>query len=64
MSFPTSLSSGFGELAGAGLGEVHIRHVFALGNGSVCFLGPENKRKIKKRTVQMAALVKAEDVGD
>lgn len=31
---------------------------------SICFLGPENKRKKQQKTGQMAALVKAEDTGD
>lgn len=31
---------------------------------SICFLDPDNKRKNNKKTGQMAALVKAEDMGD
>lgn len=31
---------------------------------SICFLDPDNKRKNNKKTGQMAALVKAEDMGE
>lgn len=70
MSFPISLSSGFGELAPrdcSGQGWEKSAHGACIRLGkwiSICFLGPKNKRKINKKPGQMAALVKAEDTGD
>lgn len=68
MSFPISLFSGFGEL-GQGCtvwGLENSGHGVRAHLGkwiSICFLGPENKQTIKK-TGQMAALVKTEDIED